>query len=225
MKLLISCLLLSAAALAQNPVDAKIITFSRADTEHCRVITVAGKPLLESSYGGTSVAIGMPENKGNGEFSVYVSVYQIGIGAAHVNPKDFSALFPDPAHTRFTFYDKAKEIESQAPVQGPAAAMSATTNEIDRSMIRGGPPGPGAAGLSPSETLKGDNLPGKPDAAPAPQMPAALPEFLQRATVKQGSRAAGLVYFRKPKGSKLEVAPTSMLDEIDIPVNGVVFRF
>src|SRR3974390_2609743 len=97
MKLLISCLLLSAAALAQNPVDAKVITFSRADAEHCRVITVAGKPLLESSYGGTSVAIGMPENKGNGEFSVYVSVYQIGIGAAHVNPKDFSALFPDPA--------------------------------------------------------------------------------------------------------------------------------
>jgi hypothetical protein len=225
MKLSLSFLLLSATALAQNLPDAKMITFSRTDTEHCRVITVAGKPLLESSYGGTSVAIGMPENKGNGEFSVYVSIYQIGIGAAHVVPKDFSALYSDPAHTRFTFYDKAKEIESQAPAQSPVPGMSATTNEIDRSMIRGGPPGPGAAGLSPSETMKGDNLPGKTNAAPAPQMPAATPEFLQRASVKQGSRAAGLIYFRKPKGSKLEVNPAGMLDEIDIPVNGVVFRF
>jgi hypothetical protein len=225
MKILISSLFLSVAALAQNPPDAKVITFSRTDTEHCRVITVAGKPMLESSYGGTSVAIGMPENKGNGEFSVYVSIYQIGIGAAHVVPKDFSALHSDPAHTRFTFYDKAKEVESQAPAQGPAAGMSATTNEIDRSMIRGGPAGPGAAGLSPSETMKGDNLPAGPNPAPALQMPAATPEFLQRATVKQGSRAAGLVYFRKPKGSKLEVASTGMLDEIDIPVNGITFRF
>ena len=36
----------------------------------------------------TSVAISMPEHKGNGEFSVYVSIYQSGIGAAHVVPKD-----------------------------------------------------------------------------------------------------------------------------------------
>ena len=225
MKLLISFLLLSAGAVAQNPPDAKMITFSRANTEHCRVITVAGKPLLESSYEGTSVAIGMPENKGNGEFSVYVSIYQIGMGAAHVVPKDFTALYSDPAHTRFTFYDKAKEIESQSPAQGPVPGMSAATNEIDRSMIRGGPPGPGAAGRSPSETIKGDNPPPGPNAAPAPQMPAATPEFLQRATVKQGSRASGLIYFRKPKGSKVDVSPTGMLDEIDIPVNGVVFRF
>jgi hypothetical protein len=225
MKLVIPFVLISASALAQNLPDARVITFSRADTEHCQVIMAAGKPLLESSNGGISVAIGMPENKGNGEFSVYVSIYQLGSGAAHVVPKDFSAVYSDPAHTRFPFFDKAKEVESQGYVQGPAPGMSATTNEIDRSMIRGGPPGPGAAGRSPSETLKGDNLPGKPDAAPAPEMPASVPVFLQKATVKQGSRAAGLVYFRKPNGSKLEVSPTAMLDEIDIPVNGITFRF
>jgi hypothetical protein len=227
MKLLFSCILLSAMAFGQNPPDAKVITFSRADTEHCKVIMVAGKPLLESSYGGTSVAVGMPENRGNGEFSVYVSIYQIGIGAAHVVPKDFSAVYSDPAHTRFPFFDKAKELESQGPAQGSAAGMSATTNEIDRSMIRGGPLGPGAAGLSPSETMKGDNVPGNSASAPAPgtEMPAATPVFLRRETVKQGSRASGLVFFRKPKGSKLEANSTGMLDEIDIPVNGIVFRF
>jgi hypothetical protein len=225
MKLLISCLLLSAAAMAQNTPDAKVITFSRTDTEHCKVIMVAGKPLLESSYNGTSVAIGMPENGGNGEFSVYVSIYQTGIGAAHVIPKDFSGVYSDAGHTRFPFFDKAKEVESQAYVQGPAPGMSATTNEIDRSMIRGGPAGPGAAGLSPSETMKGDNVPGNQSPKAAPEMPAATPVFLQRATVKQGSRAAGLVFFRKPRGSKLEVNPAGMLDEIDIPVNGIVFRF
>lgn len=225
MKLLISCLLLSTVALAQNPPDAKVITFNRTDAEHCKVIMASGKPLLETSYGGTSVAVGMPENMGNGEFSVYVSIYQIGIGAAHVIPKDFSAVFSDPARTRFPFYDKAKEVEAQGSAQGPGTGMSATTNDIDRSMIRGGPSGPGAAGLSPSETMKGDNVPENQRQAPNTEMPAATPVFLQRAMVKQGSRAAGLVYFRKPKGSKIEVSPTGMLDEIDILLDGVVFRF
>jgi hypothetical protein len=225
MKFLLSVFFLSVAALAENPQDAKVITFNRTDTEHCRVIMASGKPLLESSFGGTSVAISMPENKGNGEFSVYVSIYQLGYGAAHVVPKDFSAVFSDPGHTRFPFFDKTKQAESQGPAQSAGAGMSATSNEIDRSLIRGGPPGPGAAGLPPSETLKGDNLPGGPNAAPPPEMPAAAPVFLQHATVKQGSRASGLVYFRKPKGSKLEVSPTAMVDEIDIPVNGMTFRF
>ncbi|HET6208021.1 MAG TPA: hypothetical protein VFD98_14490 [Terracidiphilus sp.] len=225
MKFLLSVFFLSVAALAENPQDAKVITFNRTDTEHCRVIMASGKPLLESSFGGTSVAISMPENRGNGEFSVYVSIYQLGYGAAHVVPKDFSAVFSDPGHTRFQFFDKAKEVGSQGPAQPMSPGMSATNNEVDRSMIRGGGAGPGAAGLSPSETLKGDNLPGAPNAAPPPEMPAAVPVFLQRATVKQGSRASGLVYFRKPKGSKLEVSPTAMLDEIDVPVNGIIFRF
>ena len=109
MKFLLSVFFLSVAALAENPQDAKVITFSRTDTEHCRVVMASGKPLLQSSFGGTSVAISMPANKGNGEFSVYVSIYQLGYGAAHVVPKDFSAVFSDPDHTRFQFFDKAKK--------------------------------------------------------------------------------------------------------------------
>jgi hypothetical protein len=33
------------------------------------------------------------------------------------------------------------------------------------------------------------------------------------------------VFLRKPKGSKVEVSPSTMLEEIDIPINGVIFRF
>jgi len=226
MKFLVSVLLLSAAAVAQNPTGARIITFSRTDTDHCRVIEAAGKPLLETSYGGISVAVGMPENKGNGEFSVYVSIYQVGEGTAQVVPKDFSALFSDSGHTRFPFFDKAAEAKSYPPSQAPAPGMSATTNEMDTSLMRGGPARTPAAGPSPSETLKGDSVPGNMQQAPPAEVPAAaVPVFLAHAKVKQGSRAAGLVYFRKPRGSKFEVHPADMLDEIDIPVNGIVFRF
>jgi hypothetical protein len=30
---------------------------------------------------------------------------------------------------------------------------------------------------------------------------------------------------RQPKGANLDVHPADMLDEIDIPINGVLFRF
>ena len=225
MKLLCFFLLFSAATLAQNPPGAQIITFSRNDTAHCRVIVASGKPMLETSYGGISVAVSMPENKGNGEFSVYVSIYQVGDGTAHVVPKDFSAVFSDPAHTRFPFFDKGAEAKSYPPAQGPTPGMSAETNQMDTSIMRGGPARSPAAGLSPSETLKGDNVPGNTGQAPPAAVPATIPVFMEHAKVKQGSKAAGLVYFRKPRGSKVEVHPTDMLDEIDIPVNGITFRF
>jgi len=224
MRVLISLLFLSVAALAQNPPEANTITFNRTDSVHCRVIVVAGKPLLESSYGGISVAVGMPENKGNGEFSVYVSIY-VSNGTARVVPKDFFALFSDPDHTRFPFFDKAAEIRSHSPAQASGPGMSAETNQIDASAMRGGPARSGAEGLSPSETLKGDNVPGNMASAPPAEVPAAAPVFLEPAKLKQGSKTSGLVYFRKPKGSKVQVNPTDMLGEIEIRVNGILFRF
>jgi hypothetical protein len=60
---------------------------------------------------------------------------------------------------------------------------------------------------------------------PAPLDPAHPPPFLRIATVKKGSNTTGYVFLRRPKGSKVEVAPAAMLDEIDIPINGVIFRF
>ncbi len=49
--------------------------------------------------------------------------------------------------------------------------------------------------------------------------------YLRRTTLRQGSSAEGFVYFRKPKESKLNIGSQALLFEIDIPVNGVVFRF
>ena len=49
--------------------------------------------------------------------------------------------------------------------------------------------------------------------------------YLHRSTLHQGSAAEGFVYFRKPKGSKLSIGSRDLLFQIDIPVNGVVFRF
>src|SRR5579863_5757134 len=106
-------------AIGQAP--GKIVTFNRADTEHCKVITVSGRPLLQSTYEGISVAIAMPLNRGNGEFSLFVAVSQAGPGTVQVNPKDFYGLYPDKDHTRFMFFDKAAEVESEAHAQGASA--------------------------------------------------------------------------------------------------------
>ena len=51
------------------------------------------------------------------------------------------------------------------------------------------------------------------------------PAFFHKGKVKPGPGLAGWVTLRKPSGAKLEVRPTDMLDEIDIPVNGILFRF
>jgi len=49
MKVLLFALFFATAAVAQNPPDAKVITFDRADTAHCRVVQASGTPLLETS--------------------------------------------------------------------------------------------------------------------------------------------------------------------------------
>ncbi len=243
MKPLLSFLLLSAAAFAQTSDGPRIVTFNRADTEHCKVAVVGGKPLLETTYDGTTVAITLPQNWGNGEFSVYVAVAQVGEGEATVNPKEISALFSDPAHTRFHWFDKAHDLDTLATMR--AAGMG------------GGPPaGPGGPGGSGSvgDSNSAAPPPTHPEAmaqmdphvgnrseeearqlqlrnetgsasTPPPLDPAHPPVFLRIVTVKKGSNATGYVFLRRPKGSKVEVVPAAMLDEIDIPINGVIFRF
>jgi hypothetical protein len=211
MKLLPASFLFSVTALAQTP--PKMITFNQADTEHCKVVQVGGKPLLESTYEGTTVAIAMPLNRGNGEFLIFVAISQTTPETIHVDPKDFYGIFPDAAHTRFAFYDKAAEAYGQAGDSG----LSAQSSHIDPGSLRpgaqlGGPP-PGS-GPGPDSTG-----PGNPSATSAPAA------YLHKSKIKQGEKTVGWVVLRPPKGSKLEVHPTDMLDEIDIPVNGTVFRF
>jgi hypothetical protein len=88
-----------ALAFAQSPIRPTTITFNRFDSEHCRVQKSDDRLLMETEYQGTSVAVGLPENRGNGEFAVYVLVRQIATGTAKVNRKDFIARLSDRDHT------------------------------------------------------------------------------------------------------------------------------
>jgi len=235
-------------AIAQT--SSKVITFSRGDTEHCRVLVANGKPLLASTYNGTTVAVSLPDNWVNGEYSLFVMISQKGEGSAEINPKEIYALFSDPAHTRFSWFDKKHDLDTLASMQSQGMGQPGAPSP-------GGPGGPGGFGGSngdssgaappmthpeimaiggPGETNQGTKSEAEArnmgmrnagaSGAPKPQLdPAHPPAFLKRATVKAGSQASGYVFVRKPKGFAQEITASSMLGEIDVPVNGVIFRF
>lgn len=226
LKTFLSLLFFPALALPQSPASEKRITFNRADTEHCKVILVGGKPLLESSYGGTTVAISMPVNMANGEFAVFVLVSQVGQGAVDIAPQEFYALYSDPAHTRFPFYDQAAEIEKRERAMATASGTGGANSQIDMGML-GGPRGGVPRGAAASSISAGNETPPgqPPTASSGPVSNAPGSSLLTHSTVKQGASATGWVFFAKPKQSKLTIGPTDMLDEIDIRVAGVTFRF
>lgn len=211
MKFLVLFLILAGTAFGQAP--GKIITFSQADTEHCKVVVVRGKPLLQSTYEGTTVSIAMPLNRGNGDFSIFVAVSRAGSGAVEADPKDFYGLFSDQDHTRFRFYDKASEIAlARAPVETPSIPSAST--KIDPPAIR-----PGSEGGGPTSGS------GPGDDAPREGTPDMSVMYFRKGKIKPGSGIAGWITLRQPNGGKLEVHSTDMLGEVDIPVNGILFRF
>ena len=240
MKSLVLLLLVSSAALAQSTDTPKIVTFNPADKDHCKVVVTSGKPLLQTTYNGTTVAITAPQNWGNGEFSVFVMVTQAGPGEAEINPKEVSALYPDPGHTRFQWFDKAHDLDTLASMRAAGVGQPGGASA-------GGPGGPGdstsampppnhpeaRAEMDPhvgtrteEESRQLQLRSGAGSASSLPQLdPAHPPVFLRRATVKQGSKVAGYVFIRKPKGSKAEVTPNANLDEVDIPIKGITYRF
>lgn len=211
MRLLIASFLVSVVASGQTP--PKMITFNQADKEHCKVVQADGKPLLESTYEGTSVAIAMPVNRGDGEFLIFVAVAQDAPGSVEVNPKEIYGIFSDSAHTRFAFYDKASEPH------GPTgdSSMSADRAGIDPGSLR---PGAQLGGRPPGAGPEGPDAPGGPTGGAA--APAA---YLRKHKIKQGEKIAGWVALRPAKGTSVDVHATDMLDEVNIPVNGIVFRF
>jgi hypothetical protein len=212
-KTLIAFLILASAASGQTP--GKIITFNQADAEHCKVVIVRGKPLLQSTYEGTTVSIAMPVNRRNGDFSIFVSVSRTGSGTIEVNPKDFYGLFSDKDHTRFPFYDQATALTlSRATATNPA--LSAANPKYDPSIVTRGSVGSGSSALSSEPGSEGP---------PSTEGPDATGLYLPEGKIKSGSGIAGWITLRQPKGGKLEVHPADMLDEVDIPVNRILFRF
>lgn len=248
MKLLGLLLVVPAFAIAQT--SPTVITFSRGDTEHCRVLVASGKPLLATTYNGTTVAVSLPDNWMNGEYSLFVMVSHKGEGSAEINPKEIYALFSDPAHTRFSWFDKKHDLDTLASMRSQGMGQTGAAPG-------GAPTGPGgfggsngdSSGAAPPMThpevmamgASSDTNPGTRSEAEArnlqmrnaggnvpqrPQLdPAHPPVFLKHTTVKAESQVSGYVFVRKPKGFAQEITASSMLGEIDIPVNGVVFRF
>jgi hypothetical protein len=240
MKGFVFLLLTSVSVVGQVSDKVKVITFDRADSEHCKVVTIEGRPMLQTEYGGTSVAVGLPVSVGDQDFRVFVVVQQTGPGQAQVRPKEFSALYSDRAHTRFGFYDKAAEVDKRHVRQeAQESGIVAASSQADPGM-QGVPLAPAPeddkARQARAQRMKSEDLNGptrEQEQAREEKQSESVPGstvtpdelYLRQCTLRQGRSAEGLVYFRKPKGTKLKIASRDLLFEIDIPMNGVVYRF
>jgi len=240
-------LLLVVPVLAMAQTAPTVITFDRGDTEHCRVLVASGKPLLASTYKGTTVAVSLPDNWVNGEYSLFVMVSQTGDGSAEINPKEIYAVFSDPAHTRFSWFDKKHDLDTLvsmrsqgmgqtgAPGGGPPGGFGGSNGDSSGAappmthpevMERGGIGDTNQRSRSEEEARNMGMRNGGGAGSQRPHLdPAHPPAFLKHTTVKAGSQVSGYVFVRKPKGFAEEITANSMLGEIDIPVNGTVFRF
>lgn len=210
-----SLLLLLLPSFALGQTSEKIITFDRANTKHCKVAVVGGKPLLESTFEGTTVAIGMPVNRGDGEFAIFVVVSRIDPGAIQVTPKGFYGLFSDSSHTRFAFADEAAELPTVGPQSSYLENLSGNGQAGAHALAVSIVSPPLRVGRSGVPPMLNSSAPGRPTPA----------VYLRHGKVKQGATIFGWIIFRQPKTAKTQIHPTDMLDEIDIPVNGMRYRF
>jgi hypothetical protein len=240
MKGLVFLLLTSISVVGQVSNRVKVITFDRADPEHCKVVMIEGRPMLQTEYGGTSVAVGLPVRTDEQDFRVFVVVQQIGPGRVQVKPEEFSALYSDSAHTRFGFYDKAAEVGKRKVHQETQGSGIVSTSSAGHPEMPGLPPDDGPEPdmdrraraqqtraqdpNGPTREQEEANEEKERNSGPGTTL---TPEelYLRPSTLRQQSSAEGFVYFRKPKSSKLNVGSQDLLFEIDIPVNGVLFRF
>lgn len=221
----------------QAPEKTKAIPFDGADNDHCRTAMIEGRLMRETAYGGTSVAVGEPVGTADGYFRVFVVVRQVGPGKAEVKPKQFSVLDSDAANTRFSFYDKAAEVNQRRREEIRELQRGGTDvlGTPSRPGSSGPPQNPGSSKAAKLGRLRKPNpneIAGKDDVAERDEKPSRAgttvsPEqlYLMRSTLHAGDSAEGFVYFKKPRRSKVHVGLNDPLHEIDIPVNGVVFRF
>lgn len=244
MKALVSLLILSSIGLAQEPSKVKIITFSQTDKEHCKVVLNDGKPMLQTTYDGTSVAVGLPEKNSHG-FAVFVRVTLEGKGKVEVVPEKVTAIYSDPDHTRFQFVDLTREWEKShkdelvSQKSPPSSSAIPAASSQDSSKLPGTPPTNEVRATMANGTTWSSNPTQKVDDGarrwtseggtphPPPTSSPYTSPFLRRTVLHQFplNEAEGVVCLQKPKASNVEVSPTGMLNEIDIPIGDVTFRF
>ena len=230
MKPVFVILLTSVCAAGQAAEKPNIIDFDPADREHCKLVTIEGRPLRQISADGTSVAVGTPALTSDGEFRVFVAIRQTGEGKARVKPGDFFALYSDSAHTRFSFRDIGAEIDArrmrEAREESSGPSLSSQGDSRTQSLDAGGRDRMPTTRRRSRATLNG---PARDRADANAKFPGSVPMsqelYLRGGTLQPGGYVSGLVYFKKPRRSKIEPGSTSSLSEIDIPVNGLIFRF
>jgi hypothetical protein len=238
MKWSIVFLLISVSVFAQVAHRDEVFEFDRTDREHCSVVVIEGRQMLQTEYGGTTVAVGFPVKTADGDFRVFVVVRQAGAGKTPVKPNKFFALYSDPEHSLFSFYDKAAEVHARAVLQERQEASNVTPGSGGDPRMQGLPRTPDAAAIMDQgrRRKKNDDLSGhrkdqeevngatgSGKSAGVAVSPDQL--YLRSCTLHEGTYASGFVYFRKSKGSKLNIESPGQLFEVDVPVNGVVFRF
>ncbi|MBS1806232.1 MAG: hypothetical protein JST28_23060 [Acidobacteria bacterium] len=229
MKPVFFILLTSVCAAGQAANKITIIDFDPADREHCRMVTIEGRPLRQTTAAGTSVAIGSPSSTIDGEFRVFIAIRQTGEGKARIKPGDFSALYSDPAHTRFTFHDIGAEMDAvkmrQARDESSSLALNPQGDPRSQSLDAGSRDRVPNVRRRSRGNLNG---PARSKADADEKMPGSVSLgdlYLRGVTLKAGGYASGVVYFRKPRRSPVKPGPADSLVEIDIPVNGLIFRF
>jgi hypothetical protein len=220
-----------AASAAQAP--GNVIACDPANAGQCKATIIEGRPVRELVHDGTRVAVGKPMATVDGDYRVFVRITQVGPGKTEIRPKHFSGLSSDPAHTRFAFYDKATEINqrireanqqqaeegdaldipnrgSHSPVMSPAKAAKLGLKKVDPDEVASRQSDAGASrgtAQKPGTTIRPEEL------------------YLSSGRLRTGDFSEGLVYFKKPRRSKVAAGVSDSLHEIDIPLNGVVFQF
>lgn len=212
-----------------------VISCDRADAERCRATTIEGRSMRELVHEGTSVAVGTPIATGDGYYRVFVRVSWVGPGKVEIKPKHFSGLGSDAAHTRLAFYDKAAEISERIREANRAQEADGGDDSLPARSGAGstqsmGPIKAAKLGLrktDPNEVEARKNGAAGSSGSGSRAGTVVTPEelYLIEGTLRGGDFAEGLVYFKKPKRSKVPSVAGDSLYEIDIPVNGVVFRF
>lgn len=222
---------LHAVAFGQYSDNPKIITFKAKDANCCKILFADGKRFIQITNRDTIVGIGEPVNEGHGEFSVFVAVTQGESGTAEVIPTDFSAWYTDPPHTRFPYVDRDDEVDGHARksmwlgilAAGLSGAAAATPQQA--SVHNSDGTNSTVTYTDPNAQARVNQQSAATNEAIRQNAADAKSGLFHRNTVTPGTTVSGIVFFKKPKKSKVKVGKKDRLFAVDIPINGVVYRF
>jgi hypothetical protein len=218
-------------ALAQYPNNPKILIYDQNDKEHCREFFNDGTRFIGMFDGPLSVAVSVPVNHGHGKFSVYVIVAQQGPGVAEVIPSDFSAWYTDPPHTRFPYLDRDAEIDDEAKRSTIAAVIiagmggAAAAQPVQATVHNSNGTSSTVTYTDPTAQQRANEQAAKLIDDSRRSEASDRNGILHRNTIPDGHSVEGLVFFKKPHSSPLKVGSKDHLFAVDIPINGVVYRF